>query len=235
MPPPPEPEFQEPSKQAPVDLGDVLRRFGVKTQPSIAEAISPMPAPTTHAPSVQSVPRSAATEHAPRQPTAAATTADDNEESIDEYMSRLMQRVRPSGSESERPAWTPQRSQLARGDRDASAAADAEPLPSDSPAVSPQETPQALPPRPRSVPMSHRSFRLAQLANLSARHAIQQHWRSTLLRTMHGKLTVMFGVPGGECGPVLYMEGVRGLQTDTLLLACGDHRGDLLGSGICAC
>jgi hypothetical protein len=169
----------------------VFRRLGAKVD--LPEDDQSPPTPTAQAQAVQNVPRPDATNGAPRQAAAAPAASADEEESIDDYMSRLMQRVRPSTNESEPPSRAPQRPEPMRAGREASAGPTAiEPSQPTSSTSPPPDEPEPVEVRPRTRPKHIDLSAFRELANMSARHAIQQHSRRTLVRAMYGKLTVAF-------------------------------------------
>ena len=130
----PELQFEEPVKQAPVDLNEVFRRVGAKIELAEEE-----PAPrAAETPPTQKVSSHNAAGDAPNA-VSDAPAAEEGEESIDDYMNRLMQRVRVSSGESQSPARTTQRAEPIRTVRESSAnviaAEPPQPQPDSSPAV----------------------------------------------------------------------------------------------------
>ncbi len=161
-----EPQFAAPAERAPVDLNDVFRRIGAKVDlPD--EQQSPPPTATEQTPrqtpAAQNVlhhPDGAG--HAPRQASTALHAAeDDEEESIDDYMSRLMQRVRPGTGESQGPPRTTQHPERMRTGREASARPTAiEPSQPAAANTPPQEETEPAPARsePRQNTSTSRRF-----------------------------------------------------------------------------
>ena len=179
---PQEPEFEAPSEGAPVDLADVFRRVGAKVEAE--EEVSP--APGTGADQTEQ-PRG------DRESPPATAVAHGEEESIDDYMSRLMQRVRSKPGEAGPASSAPPRSepQVARQPQ-ANAAKD--PAPTAQP-VLPKPAASASKPlkmSPRSAAPENRIdlSALRELANFSARNAISRHSRKLLINTMRSKLVM---------------------------------------------
>jgi chemotaxis protein histidine kinase CheA len=177
-----EPEFETPSEGAPVDLADVFRRVGAKVDLDEDASSTPsMEVDQSEGP------------RGDRQSPPAAPEEHGGEESIDDYMSRLMQRVRSKSDDPGRAPYMPQRSesQSARQSQ-----ADAAMAPSvDLPPVVARPTVAARKP----VEMSRRSAApesrvdlsaLRELANFSARSAVSRHSRKLLINTMRSKLVM---------------------------------------------
>jgi hypothetical protein len=178
----PEPQFHEPTPHAPVDLNDVFRRIGAKVDLSEVEPVPQAPPPI--------VPSPVAAGNGPRHATAAPATKDGDEESIDDYMSRLMQRIRLTPNEPESPSRATPRPEPIHRAREASAGGSAvEPLqPAASTPQSVEAEPVQLRARTPAKQIDLTAFR--ELANLSARNALHQHSRRTLVHAMYSKLTV---------------------------------------------
>ena len=134
--------------------------------------------------------------HSQPQPAPASSAeADDSgaEESIDNYMSRLMQRLRPSSGESAAPTYTAPRAQPARATQDASAsAAGVPPQPKPLPTTAAAEARKPLEMSPRRVAPEKRIdlSALREVANFSAHNALSRHSRQILINTMHSKLAM---------------------------------------------
>ncbi len=182
-PAPAEPTFETPAERPPVDLSEVLRRFGADVELENDEPKGVAP--------------SRAVECADDRPAAPAATksashpvAEDEEESIDEYMSRLMQRVRPTGSGAGTPAYVPNE----RSEPAPVAASQALPLVPASPppsiATSAEQKYEPVEMLPRAVAPERRAdlSMLREVANLSAQTALSQHSRRLLVDTMYSKL-----------------------------------------------
>ncbi len=178
---PQEPEFKTPTDGAPVDLAEVFRRVGANVETE--EDASPAPslsADHVERPRGDREPPPAAAEHG-------------EEESLDNYMSRLMQRMRSKSDESELATYAPSRSEPQAARRSQAGVATAP-----SPAVQPLLPTPAIAARepvemsPRSAAPEKRddlsAFR--ELANFSARTAISRHSRRTLIETMRSKLVM---------------------------------------------
>jgi chromosome segregation ATPase len=188
----PEPQFEAPAPQSPVDLHEVFRRIGAKLNLCEEEQTPPtLPSPAPMSPS-RNAPRSDATGHAPQQAVALSAAKADEEESIDDYMSRLMRRVGSSTGEADAPSRAGQRPEPPRPRREASAVPTAtEPTQPVSQTSPPPEQPEPVQARARTTPTHIDLSAFRELANFSARHAIQQHSRRTLVHAMYSKLTVM--------------------------------------------
>jgi hypothetical protein len=178
-------EFTKPAENAPVNLSDVFRRVGATVDLSAEEAATPD--------RPDSSPR-VSEPHRPEgsPPLSQNREIEEEEESIDTYMSRLMSRLRTGGSAA-----------------DGAKKAVSEPVESapmeattpSSPAFSP--TSQAAPPTPRQrrepLAMLPRAVApeklvdlsaLRELANLSAENALGRHARRKLVHSIYSKLLV---------------------------------------------
>ncbi len=101
-----------------------------------------------------------------------------------------MQRVSASSGEPDTRAG--QRPESVRPRREASAVPTAiEPIQPAAPAIPRSEEPEPAQARSRTPPKHIDLSVFREVANMSARHAIQQHSRRTLVRAMYSKLTVM--------------------------------------------
>ena len=186
----PQPLFEEPAKQPPVDLSEVLRRIGAKLELSEEEATTATASTPMQAlrASVNSPADSA--DQAP-QPLRALSAATEDEESIDDYMSRLMQRVCPGSGEADGPSKAAQRPAATRAARQPTTVPTAVEPPQPAAATSPPPSqPEPVNVRLRTPPRHIELSVFRELANLSARHAIQLHSRRALVHAMYGKLTV---------------------------------------------
>jgi hypothetical protein len=183
--------FQEVSEKAPVNLAEVLRRTGTQVDFAEDEAAAaetaPPRAPTE--PNEQSQP-------ACPPPVPARAAKGEEEESIDDYMSKLLARVRGTGpAESPSPArqdWTAKA-------KPAPAPAAIPARPAEVEAVKPAVP--SMPGRTRREPaeMAPRAVApekqlglsgMRELANLSANSALTQHDRRQLSVTTRTKLLV---------------------------------------------
>jgi hypothetical protein len=131
----------------------------------------------------------------PVEPAVVRKSEEGGEESIDDYMSRLMQRVRSTAGEAEVKAPASQVSELPHGTHETPAAcAGAEsPKPSDvqppMPVAEPR-TPASASPR-AVAPEKRIDLRaLRDLANLAAQSAISHHAQGVLRHTMYSKLVI---------------------------------------------
>ena len=191
-------QFQEPAPRAPVDLNDVLRRIGAKLDRIEGDRATESAAPPWIAPSFNA--DLTAPAHASEAPvakeieTTKPEAAETEEESIEEYMNKLMHRVRTSTGESEGASRMPQRSEPSRFAREPSDSAAAAELLMPQPVESMPDLPPApsKPAQPRSPAPEKRTdlSALRELANLSAKSAISEHARNTLIHTMYSKLIV---------------------------------------------
>jgi len=177
-----EPDFKTPSDDAPVDLAEVLRRVGAQVEmeedASLARSTS---TPRREPPPSDSQPA----------PTSAAEHGD--QDSIDAYMSRLMQRVRSKSDEPGLGTYAPSHSeppvaQRAQSNAVADLSSTGHP-PGLRPAAAPRQ-PVQLSPR-SAAPEKHIDFSaLRDLANLSARTAISRHSHRIIIDTMRSKLAM---------------------------------------------
>jgi hypothetical protein len=180
-----EPEFLEPSDHAPVDLAEVFGKIGAETLLRDDEPEEGSAAP----PAVQAIPAAEQVPQ-PRQPDHPAKGGE--EESIDDYMTRLLERVRSTTGGAEVPDSRPQAPRPQR------------PAVPTAPAETPLElasVPQPATPRPRKpVEMTPRAkapekmaglSAMRELANLSAQNALDQHTRKQLARARRGKLLIV--------------------------------------------
>ena len=159
-------QFEEPVQQAPVDLADVLRRVGAKLDLPEEETNQRRTLPA-EAEEQGTGPISAQHPHG-------------GEESIDDYMSRLMQRVRSTA-----------------GEASATGVGVESPKPSKPPAaassptveVKPQE-PASAPPRTVAPEKRTDLSALRELANLAAHSAISHHSQRVLKNNMYSKLVI---------------------------------------------
>jgi hypothetical protein len=226
-------QFQEPTERAPVDLNEVFRRVGAKIDLQEEEQAPAASAgnkggssifadaknATVHsktgavrdeAPPAKSIPHEPAVSNPPTRVSAVSavsatgTTDEGNEESIDEYMNKLMQRVRAGSGEPRNSSHTTQRTDPIRTPREAAANAAAsmpsEPQPSSSTAASEENEPESVPSHPRAPAKPINLEALREVANISAKSAIAQHARRTLIHTMYGKLIVAVVALGAGVG-----------------------------------
>ncbi len=171
---------QEMSPSAPVNLADVLHRLGAAVdlpddEPEPRESSEKIERPTNEVAQV------------PAPPAAPSANDDEHEESVDQYMARLMQRIRSvSGADPDSP--TPSPADPARAGDDGStndrAAAQSRPTATLGHGWTTRLR-QAVTPE-KHVDLSA----LRELANLSAQSAISRHSHRTLTRTMRSKLMV---------------------------------------------
>jgi hypothetical protein len=167
-----------------VSLADIFRRTG--TQIDLSED-EPEPAPKSptlrsSAPKSPQTPESSAS-HGPDQP----AHANGEEESINDYMSRLMARVRGEASDNA-PAYRPQ------SPRPRPAAPPETPAEPEQGATPPQaaESRELVEMTPRTAaPEANIDLSaMRELANMSAQSAISRHDQRTLSLTTRGKLLV---------------------------------------------
>ncbi len=188
------------SERAPVDLDDVFRRIGVKLNKAEDEeaALTPGPSPIGRGEEVVPGPsplgrREEAAYTGGVSPKGREEEGEGKEESIDDYMDRLMQRIRPdSGAPAPSSKTTPR-----KATNEAANAVTASTVESaESQAASPMSlAPNGFDPnetRPRAKPPENRTDMSAfrELANLSARSAIGHHARKVLIHTIYSKLAV---------------------------------------------
>jgi hypothetical protein len=169
-----EPPFEAPAEHKPVDLAEVFRRVGATVEMEDEEPVSGMPATPTERPT--------SIAHQPPAQSATPNHTESEEESIDDYMGRLMQRVKAGGP----PSKSAGNGAPVRPSTPAVPAAAVKPSAAES-----EEAPSG-PIQPRSAaPETHNDLSaLRELANLSAHSALNHHSRQLLVYTMRSKLTV---------------------------------------------
>jgi hypothetical protein len=171
-------QFEEAAADSPVNLADVFRRLGAKVELEEDEDESKPSEPAAEI----SRPADSASQR-PSAASRAAANKESDEESVDEYMARLMQRIRSVEDEPEARSPAPS---YAR--RESSTAGS--PVESPKPQVTQQREPLELLPRAAAPERKIDLSALRELANLSADAAINQHSRRVLIRTMVSKLLV---------------------------------------------
>jgi len=167
------PEHSTRSSEAPADLQDVLRKMG---SVDLLDDDSPPAEPAEPSP-----PRPTA---AAVPPAPAASPPEDDEESIDDYMARLMERVRSITVGAGEPSPSSRAPQGIEGSlsRDASGRSPEANPPLHEPG---KMSPRAVAPE-RAVDLSA----MRELANLSAQTAIDRHSRRKKLHVSRSKLLV---------------------------------------------
>ncbi len=177
-PAPQEVQFQETPPEAPVRLADVFRRLGAQVD---IEEDEPEPNRLEERPG-QPADRA---DPRPTAPSPEPPGGGDEEESVDQYMARLMQRVRSSGDRTESAATTP--AEPAPSQRQAPPVADS------VAALKPQPAPQPKPVElaPRAPPgEKNRSLGIAGSGERFRPRAIGQYARKLLIRSIGSKLLV---------------------------------------------
>ena len=199
---------KEVSDDAPVDLESVLRRIGATGLLRDDEEASkpqgpdePEPKPTMNV----------TTSEQPELRKQKNESAGNGEESVDEYMARLMNRV--SGSES--VDYPPPSSQPRRHEPAESGAKAIEPAPT---ASQPLFDPSNLPPRAVAPEDQAGLAAMRELANLSAGSAISKYSRNKLLIVTRAKLT-MASVMAAGGGLLMWMWCVQGSTIVTFYAA----------------
>ncbi|MEN6556808.1 MAG: FHA domain-containing protein [Thermoguttaceae bacterium] len=180
----PEPTFELPAAKAPVDLAEVFRRVGA-TVDLVDESQDPTiePAPASTLSPYREPQKNSAT---------SAVAANGDEESIDDYMSRLMKRLRSASGDAVAPAYVLSPSQSSANASDtAKPLAETERPPISEPSIPAGAAPVELSPRAVAPERNVDLSALRELANLSAQSAISQHARQMLVHAMYSKLAVM--------------------------------------------
>jgi len=183
-PPERELEFQAPNAEAPTNLAEVLRRLGANVLPdddSLGDenedaALSSEPRPSNACPETAGV----------------ASSSGEDDESMDEYTARWLQRLRSvqaeSGSRSPSEARAPRLSPK----NDAPPEGGTQPAEDESGGASSLESvlrkPQGLTPRGAAPETVSGLAAMRELANLSAQAAIETHWSRQALHKLVGKL-----------------------------------------------
>jgi predicted nucleic acid-binding Zn-ribbon protein len=182
-----EPEFNSPEEKAPIDLKAIFERIGAKVD--FSEEESPEDQPTPHKPIAREAEPTPPAFDERRRSTRSATEEED--ESVDSYMSRLMERVRGTiGStdtpqvfdrqqaRSEPPVSQPQKNIL-------------ESAPKAAPLPQAQREPVVISPRATAPEKHINLMAMRELANLSAKSALNRHDRTLLVNTIYSKLAVI--------------------------------------------
>ncbi len=186
-----DPEFEAVPEDAPVDTADVFRRLG--TVPLLPEDEEEQPA---------AEPEQVLPEPAGPKP-AREDEEEDKDESIDDYMAKLMNRVRGITGEPSSPLAASQPGHSRRGERSGASESRASGTmdgvgQSDSPADTPPTLPIAprkrepieLAPRAKAPEKSIDLSAMRELANISAKTAIDRHSRRLLSYSITGKMMV---------------------------------------------
>jgi hypothetical protein len=186
--------FSAPAHQSPVDLSDILRRLGTKVDFSDDRPDSggPEASPPGQRPQPSDRSRPASTSaSAP----AAPSQEEVDEESINDYMSRLMGRVRAGSAASEAapaqrtmeaPRGAPPGKPVPPGDAASVSTAPGSPMPQEH-----RRELVTLVAR-TTAPETHSGLSaLRELANFSARNAMSRHTRRVLVGQMYSKLMVV--------------------------------------------
>ena len=212
----PDVQFQQPSADSPASSADIFRRLG--TTPLLPdgeeeEYDSPnMRSVPVEPPGVFDVPEPAGT------PRGSGET--DDEESVDDYMRRLLARVKSTGKDEDRAA-TPrvlQPKRTAEAPKQASIT-EAESSTPKMPAIGPERCePVELSPRAVAPENDVNLAAMRELANLSARTAIDSHAKNLMSRSVGGKL--MVSIVGLVVGANLtWLWWVKGTEKTALLAA----------------
>jgi hypothetical protein len=184
-----EPEFQTPSEESPVDLADIFRRLGAKVDMKEEES-----EPKISVVAEQPIPDDSSQSSATASSRPVKET--DTEETIDDYMHRLMQRV--SGSRGPEYTEPPRRPSRVEQAAPTEAVQPETPKPSVVKSQGPAtlSSPRAVAPE-TSIDIS--AFR--ELANLSAEIAIGHYSHKVLVKAMLSKLAVT--IVASICGVAL--------------------------------
>ena len=166
-------DSEQPSEEAPVDLEAVLRRMG-----NMGVLRGDEPQESSPAEPVADV-------MAPQPEAASLPAADEEEESIDDYMAQLMKRVQTAAQGAKKTENRPQRRQS-----ESPSEAPAEQPPSVPPAVQRRREPVEMAPRAAAPERVTDLSAMRELANLSAQTAIDRHTRRTAILTNRSKLLV---------------------------------------------
>jgi hypothetical protein len=174
-------QFEETPAEAPVNLADVFRRLGAKVELEEGESEPDGGAETVERPvdvaSQDSIAR------------ATASAGDhDEEESVDQYMARLMQRIRSAEDDFESKSPGVSQTEPSRGSREGPVAG--RPVAPPKAQLTPQSEPVAISRRAAAPEKKIDLSALRELANFSAQAAINVHSRRVLIRTMGSKLLV---------------------------------------------
>jgi len=189
-------QFQEGSTTAPVTSGDVLRRLGMAPRFSEEEEDEPAAEfPLAHGNAPE------ASRHL-LQPDTAPNQAEDDGESVDDYMARLLARVGGGKADGGRsPVSSPAPRRAPDPPRDSSPNPEAAGLSPTLPAaadVPDQSEPSDMSPRAAAPEKTIDLSAMRELANFSAHRAIDRHSRGNLKRAGMNKLLVtLFSLAAG--------------------------------------
>ncbi|MCE5269006.1 MAG: hypothetical protein LLG00_14105 [Planctomycetaceae bacterium] len=167
-------EFAPASENAPVNLADVFRRVG-------ATVDMPEEEPEREGPRAGLV-RPVSQEKKPLA--SPQSNGEEDEESLDAYMSRLMQRLHPTG-DTESGSNGSQSPQAAWGSNSADSTTATAPIP-----AAQRREPASVLPRATAPEKNIDLSVLREVANLSAQNALSRHARRILVSRMNGNLFV---------------------------------------------
>ena len=187
---------QEQEQAAPVNLSEVLRRVGAGSL--LEEAELPEP-PEAKQETAIAPPQPTVVAQSPQEVRRAATQHEGDEESINDYMARLMERVRATSGGVESSAYGGQ-SLAASPAPEPPRAVEEKPIeenPIEAPAAAPAPTLRSrredADAGPRAVAPERQAGLAAmrELANLSAHNALSKHARRQMILTIRTKLLTM--------------------------------------------
>jgi hypothetical protein len=209
-PPADEVRFETPSEAAPVNLTAIFQRIGAHVEDD-EEPAKPEPMARTEQPSKNVVTSASG-----------AATSHDDEESIDQYMSRLMERVRATSggvapSSPTMPTASPQVEPRETSKADAAQEAESPMFSAAAPAEDANQ-PMEMTPRTVAPEKNVNLSALRELANLSAQSALGRHSRQVLVHTMYSKLLVAI-VALAAGGALLWMWRSLGAMQTTFYAA----------------
>jgi len=196
---------EEPSSGSSIQSIEILRRLGFSVpgddeSPDESPDLRRSPPGDTGLDSVRSSNLHAGAALADAQPEAPSESPHHEEESIDQYMARLLERMRNPASSSQGPAAPPQTQEAGRVEvPNAETPPEGDSLPAEEPLRA--LTPRAVAPE-RTIDLSA----MRELANFSASAAIERHTRGRLVRASGGKFLV--AVVGAVCGGLLLWRAV---------------------------
>ncbi|NLF07996.1 MAG: hypothetical protein GX594_08455 [Pirellulaceae bacterium] len=184
------PSFQPLESAAPVHLDDVFSRIGANVESSGDSEERP---PREPEPAIPNMIANDPRERPVAESTDGVDHAERHEESIDEYMGRLMQRVRDATVETRTSSYAPPifgRSSAREIEASAPAVGREESCSEGMLAKPPHRQPAQLPPKASAQDRSINLSALRELANLSAHNAITRYSRRLLLSSLYSKLLV---------------------------------------------
>jgi hypothetical protein len=188
------PAFDPPAGDSPVSVGHVLERLGTSPAPGADPAAGEGTAIQRHGSPAAAVPTSQAAGTSARAADAEERGETAEEESIDDYMTRLIARLRSGKGQRQ----TPGQYEQPATDGPPDAQRDQNPTPETAAKASAGPAPADLSPRAVAPEKTVGLTAMRELAILSAQSAIDRHARGKMVRLRRGKL--LLGLSGLAAG-----------------------------------